>query len=231
MVARVRVSDERGFTLTELLVAMSVGIVVLLAAFTVLDRSFSASSQIADRSDALQRGRLAMDLVTRQLRSQVCLGTSSDPIVAASNDSVTFYADLSDGTQQVQRRTLTYSPSADTLTQSVIHGAGTYPNLSFNSPPATETLLTNMEPIMDGSTARPVFRYYGYKAGGALGDLEPLSAPLSPANLSRVAVIKVGFRSFAARRLNDDSNSVVIEDDVYVRLADPNNLAEGPVCI
>ena len=39
----------------------------------LLDRSFTASGQIADRQDALQRGRQAMELMTRQLRSQVCV--------------------------------------------------------------------------------------------------------------------------------------------------------------
>ena len=84
--ARRRASDERGFTIIELMVAMSVGMVVLLAAFMLLDRSFTASGQIADRQEALQRGRQAMELITRQLRSQVCVvvppaTTFSPPVV------------------------------------------------------------------------------------------------------------------------------------------------------
>jgi prepilin-type N-terminal cleavage/methylation domain-containing protein len=227
---RPRLSDERGFTLTELLTAMLIGMIVLLAAFMVLDRSFSASGQIADRSDALQRGRQAMDLMTRQLRSQVCLGKTNAPIVAGSDTSVSFYGDLSDGTTNVQRRTLTWDPTTKTITQSVIPGAGTYPDLTFTGAATTRELLTNVERIMDGSTPRPIFRYYGYVAGTTNGSLEPLASPLSTANLSRVAVIKIGFRTFPFKSLTNDANSVVLEDDVYARVAIPTSPEDGPLC-
>lgn len=89
--------DERGFALTELLVAMTVGLIVLLAAFLLLDRAHSASREISDRQDAVQRGRQATEYLTRQIRSQVCLGNTTEPITHGSADQVTFYADLSDG--------------------------------------------------------------------------------------------------------------------------------------
>jgi len=73
--------DQRGFTLVELLTAISIGMIVLMAAFMVLDRTISASGQIADRSEALQRGRQAMSTITRELRSAVCVGNTF-PIIA-----------------------------------------------------------------------------------------------------------------------------------------------------
>lgn len=232
VVARRPHDDERGFTLIELLVAMSVGLIILFAAFTLLDRSFAASGQIADRTDALQRGRQAMDLMTRELRSQVCVGASNLPMVAGTDNSVTFYADLSDGSKPIQKRTLTWDSAARTITESVVNGAGTYPNLTFTGTSTTATLLEKADRIMDGSTPRPVFRYYGYKVGVGVpvGTLEQLAAPLSTADLRRVAVIKIGFRAFPDRKIDNDRNSTVIEDDVYVRVADPNNVAAGPQC-
>jgi prepilin-type N-terminal cleavage/methylation domain-containing protein len=80
---RVHASGERGFTLVEMLVAMSIGVVILLAAFTLLDRSFTTSAQIADRQEGLQRGRQAMELITRQLRSQVCGGAAGHHLLRA----------------------------------------------------------------------------------------------------------------------------------------------------
>jgi prepilin-type N-terminal cleavage/methylation domain-containing protein len=231
---RLRLADERGFTLPELLVAMSVGLIVLLAAFMLVDRTFSASGQIADRSDALQRGRQAMELMTRQLRSQVCVGEADRPIVSASGNSVSFYADLSDS-NRVQLRTLSYNPTTRRITQAIIAGAGTYPDLTFTSPPSTTILLTRVEPVMDGTAPRAIFRYYGYDSTGALQLLgPPPSSPQSalPATaVGRVAVIKVGFRSFADRNLTRDADSTVIENDVYVRIADPEQLEEGPQCM
>jgi prepilin-type N-terminal cleavage/methylation domain-containing protein len=223
-------SDERGFTLTELLTAMLIGMIVLLAAFMVLDRSFSASGQIADRSDALQRGRQAMDLMTRQLRSQVCLGKTNAPIVSGSDTSVSFYGDLSDGSTNVQRRTLSWDSTTKRITQSIVPGVGTYPSLTFTGTATNTVLLTNVEQILDGSTPRAMFRYYGYVPGTTNGTLEPLASPLSTANLSRVAVIKVGFRTFPFKSMTNDSNSVVLEDDVYARVAIPTSPEDGPLC-
>lgn len=229
---RPRISDERGFSLTELLVALFIGMIVLLASFMLLDRTISASGQIADRTEALQRGRLAMDLITRQLRSQVCVGNTV-PMAAGTDTSVTFYADLSDasGSTPIKKRTLSYDTATDTISESVVTGAGTYPALTFTGAATTTPLLTKVEQIMDGSTARPVFRYYGYTVGSTNGSLDLLSTPLSAASLSRVALIKVGFRAFAARTVMDDKNSAVLEDDVYVRVLTATDFNNGPRCI
>jgi prepilin-type N-terminal cleavage/methylation domain-containing protein len=227
---RRRLSDERGFSLPELLMAMFVGMVVLMAAFMLLDRTISASGQVADRTEALQRGRLSMDLITRQLRSQVCVGVTP-PIVSGTDDSVSFYADLSDGTQPIKQRTLTFDSTTDTITESVVTGAGTYPALTFTSAAVTAPLLTKVRQILDGATPRAVFRYYGYTVGGAVGALQQLAAPLSATDLKRVALIKVGFRAFAVRTILNDADSAVLEDDVYVRVAVPTDIQDGPECI
>jgi prepilin-type N-terminal cleavage/methylation domain-containing protein len=235
---RLHLNDERGFTLTELLVAMTVGTVLLLAAFMLLDRSFTASGEIADRTDSLQRGRLTMERLTQQLRSQVCLGEDNAPIVAGTGYSVSFYADLSDGTRPIQLRTLTYDPTTRSITQSIVQGSGTYPDLTFTSPATTTTLLSKVDPIMEGTTERAPFRYYGFRAGAPAGDLELLGPPagspgtaLASDTLDRVAVIKLGFRVFPDRSISDHRNSTVLENDVYVRVADPTRIEEGPRCM
>jgi prepilin-type N-terminal cleavage/methylation domain-containing protein len=230
---RPSISDERGFTLPELLVAMFIGLIVLMASFMLLDRSFSASGQIADRSEALQRGRITMDLITRQLRSQVCLGNTV-PMVSGTDLSVTFYADMTDGSTPIKKRTLTYNTTTDTITESVVPGAGTYPTLTFTGAATNTSLLTKVEQILDGTpptTPRPIFRYYGYTVGGTTGQLDLLPTPLSTASLSRVALIKVGFRAFAARTLTNDKDAAVLENDVYVRVTTATDFQNGPRCI
>ena len=107
MPARVH-NDESGYSLTELLVAMSVGLIVLFAAFLLLDTANSTSASIASRQDAVQRGRAAMEIVTRQVRSQVCLGNATEPITFGDPNTVTFYADLADGSKNVERRKITF---------------------------------------------------------------------------------------------------------------------------
>ena len=224
-----RLSDERGFTLIELLVAMVIGLVVLMAAFMVLDRTISASGQVADRSEALQRGRQAMELVSRQLRSQVCVGNTK-PIISASDNSISFYADMSDGTTPIKQRTLSYSSTTDIITESVVTGSGTYPTLTFTGTATSTPLLTKVKQIQD-TGLRPIFRYYGYQTGTTNGTLVQLTAPLSASDLGRVALIKVGFRAFANRPISNDKDSAVLENDVYTRTAVPTQLQGAPECI
>ncbi len=231
---RPRLRDEGGFSLIELLTAISIGLLILFAAFGLLDRTISASGQIADRSEALQRGRQAMQLITRQLRSQVCVGTAT-PIVSASDLSVSFYADLTDGTpaNPIKQRTLTYSVATDTITETVTPSAGTYPALTFTGTATSTPLLTKVKQILEnnGTTLRPIFRYYGYQTGTTNGTLVQLTAPLSATDLKRVALSKVGFRSFAQRPISNDDDSTTLEDDVYTRTAVPTQLQGAPECL
>jgi prepilin-type N-terminal cleavage/methylation domain-containing protein len=227
--------DQRGFTLVELLTAISIGMIVLMAAFMVLDRTISASSQIADRSEALQRGRQAMTIITRELRSAVCVGNTV-PIIAGSDTSVTFYADLTDGTSvanPIKQRQLSWSSTTNTITETVTPSAGTYPALTFTGTATSTPLLTNVQQILDppSNTPRAIFRFYGYQTGTTNGTLVQLGTPLSSTDLGRVALVKVGFRSFAARPISNDKNSTVLEDDVYTRTSVPTELQGAPECI
>ena len=227
--------DQSGFTLVELITAISIGMIIILAAFMVLDRTISASSQIADRSDALAQGRQAMSTITRELRSAVCVGNTF-PIVAGTNSSVTFTADLTDGvsvTNPIKQRQLSWNSTTGTLTETVTPSTGTYPNLMFNGTTTSVQLLSKVDQILDqpGNVPRAMFRFYGYQTNTTNGTLVQLAAPLSATDLGRVAVIKVGFRSFAARPISNDKNSAVLEEDVYTRSAVPTQLQGAPECI
>jgi len=228
--------DQRGFTLVELLTAISIGMIVLMAAFMVLDRTISASGQIADRSEALSRGRQAMSTITRELRSAVCVGNTF-PVIAGTDNSVTFYADLTDDgptiTNPIKQRQLSWSSTTNTITETVTPSAGTYPALTFTGTATSTPLLTNVQQILDppSNTPRAIFRFYGYQTGTTNGTLVQLTTPLSSTDLGRVALVKVGFRSFAARPISNDKNSAVLEDDVYTRTAVPTQLQGAPECI
>jgi type II secretory pathway pseudopilin PulG len=224
--------DESGFTLVELLTAMSIGIVILMAAFLLLDRATSVSQELSDRQDALQRGRHAMELVVRQLRSQVCLGNETEPITVGTDSLVTFYADLSDGSRPVEQRRIRYHAASKTLFEDIYVGTGIYPALTFPSTPTrTHVLAAGVEPIIDSGTPRPILRYYAFREGGAPGDLMRLPTPLTGADAIRTVMVKVGFVVLPDRRRPRDRDATTLESDIYVRLADPSTPSEGPRCI
>jgi hypothetical protein len=233
LVKRLR-SDESGFTLPELITAMGIGMVVILAAFMLLDRAVSGSSKLVDRQDASQRGRLAMELITRQLRSQVCLG-DGQPITAGNENGLTFYANLSTNADAAERRTLRYIVAEKAIYEDLYTGAGTFPDLTFSSSPTrTRLLVRPVVPAKDGTVARPMFRYYKYRIGGTPGELTQLASPLSAADAPEVVMIKVAFQSLPTRKVERDAdveNATTFESDIYVRLADPTQPAEGPRCL
>ena len=149
---------------------------------------------------------------------------------------MTFYGSLSESATNVTRRTLTFDGSGvGSITESVITGVPNtvYPRMSFTGAATTTTLLTNVQQVQDGAPPvnRPVFKYYRYKAGLPKGDLELLGTPLAPADLQRVAVIKVAFSAFAAKPIAEDSDSTVLENDVFIRISDPTEVQEGPQCV
>jgi prepilin-type N-terminal cleavage/methylation domain-containing protein len=221
-------ADQSGFTLPELLTAMVLGIIVLLAAALLLDTAVSRSNEVADRQDAIQRGRLAMEIVSRNLRSQVCL-KDQRPIVVGEDQRVSFYADLSE-TDAVQLRTIRYAAIPKRLEEDLVAGTGTFPDLTFPGPASTKWILEGVQPV----SGVPMFRYYGYKVGGTPGELELLPTPLSLSNRQRVVLIKVAFVALPTRTLATNTtgeDSTTFETDVYVRLADPTKPLEGPRCL
>jgi prepilin-type N-terminal cleavage/methylation domain-containing protein len=227
-------SDQGGFSLPELLVAMVVGMIVLLSAAFLLDNAVSKSNQIADRQEANQRGRLAMERVTRDLRSQVCL-KDQRPITIAEDQRVSFYASLSSNPDTADLRTITYSATTKKIVQDIVPGVGTFPDLTFPGPGTQNLLLEGAQPAKDAGVDRPMFRYYGYLATGTAGELQLLQpTPLSAADRQRVVLIEVAFNTLPTRTLAANTtarDSTTFESDVYVRLADPTKPLDGPRCI
>jgi prepilin-type N-terminal cleavage/methylation domain-containing protein len=224
-------SDQSGFTLVELVTAMTIGLVVLMAAFLLLDRATSVSQEISNRQEALQRGRLAMEKIVRDLRSQVCLGDEKEPITAADSNRITFYIDTSDGSKAVHQRTIRYDAATKNIYEDIYIGTGTYPDLVFGAPSQTRLLVSGVDPILDNGVARPVLRYYAFNIGGTPGDLRQLSAPLSTNDAISTVLVKIGFTVLPDRKVPKNREATTLESDIYVRIADPSRPLEGPQCI
>lgn len=233
---RHRLAAESGMTLIELVVGLSIGLVVTFASLAVLGRATTASHEIADRQEAVQRGRLAMETITRQLRSQVCLGDAAEPITYGDADTVSFYADLSDGSQNVTRRTLTFVPPAGQtpgrIAEEVRFGVGAYPSLTFPATADTSrVLLGGVTRAQSNGQPAPVFTYYAFQPGSPTGDLQQLPVPLSAADASRTIMVHVAFTTLPDRTRPRDADALTLQDNIYVRIADPTRPLEGPRCV
>ncbi|HYM57653.1 MAG TPA: hypothetical protein VES79_06785 [Solirubrobacteraceae bacterium] len=220
-----RFRAESGHTLMELVVAMSLGMGILLIAFALLDRSLGLSNEVGDRVDAVQRGRLAMDTITRQLRSQVCLG-AVPALVTAQADTVTFYSNLSDGSRPPEKHTLTFDSATGTLEQTALVGTGFPPATSFLGTPRRNVLLNRAA----RNGASPVFSYYGFDTASPPKAVAPLTAPLSALDRERTARIEISFVSRPTRATTTNNRAAVLTDEIFVRSADPNDPAPVPKC-
>ena len=130
-----RLRSQAGFTLPELIVAMAIGMATVLAVYAILDTSIKQSNNIAGRVNATQRGRIAMDVITRQLRSQVCYSATVPAVVSGTDDAVKFHVDLSDGSKAIEQHEIVFNPTAGTLVEKVWPGQGsplTFPTQTVN---------------------------------------------------------------------------------------------------
>lgn len=220
---------QDGFTLVELLTAMTIGTVVLLAAFSLVDMAMSAQAETENRIDATQRGRQAMEQVTRGLRSQLCPSVGGAPIEVAEGNRVKFYSSLvSDqrGSVQLQKRVLTYEPVAGPtrgrLVERVYSNKGTEAAPVWNDTPAndvpdrTHVIADRISPV--GAT--PVFRYWRYDpavAAGSPASLVQLPGPVAAADLPVIVQVQVAFDAWSVGRRSADRVRVPLDSRVQAR--------------
>jgi type II secretory pathway pseudopilin PulG len=230
---RPRLSDERGFTLVELLVTGSLGVLILGSATLITIGAARHNVEVADRTDATQRGRLAMERAVQVIRSQTCTNYSSYPVSYAGANKLVFAVDLSDGSKLPVQHTIEYVPATRTFSDLTAPGLATTP-LSFSSTRSTFFSVT----AIDADTTGAVFHYYAYPAAATAGTalepsvelVPPAGGTLSATNLGRIARIDIRFLATGTTRDTDD---IVAEmsDRVFVRIADPNQPAAfDPSC-
>jgi Tfp pilus assembly protein PilW len=232
--SRFRAQD--GFTLAEVLVAATVGFVVLAATLGLLESSLRLDNGVMAKTDAQQRGRLAMDRITQELRSQVCLNLTTPAVLptVSTADSVTFYSDFGqDNTKPPMKRTITFNPTTGDISETRVQGKGPDGGpFTFDDAATNQVIFENATRVVEADkSVRPFLKYFAYQTvGGVLGTTQELSPPLNAAGAARVARIEI---SVTARPTGakDSKNATDIKDEISVRHADPNLTVPDPQCV
>jgi type II secretory pathway pseudopilin PulG len=223
--------DERGYSLIELLVATSIGVGVLLGAFTLSSAFLHAQTRVSDRSESIARGRTAMEQIVQQLRSQVCLGPGYPAITYGDGSRITFYGDLANSTFTPEQRDLTYS--GGTLTERVYPGTptGAQPPFTFARTPSRTRVVLNRMQLQ--RTARgvdvPFFRFYSFDGNDPIRPSRLLTTPLSANDAQRVVQVSVSYAALPSRGAGTIPEPFTA--NVYVRTADPTDPDHSPLCI
>jgi len=230
-----RLRSQSGFTLVEMLVAATVGSVVMLAVFSLLDNSLKQSTGVNARIDSTQRGRNAMEIVTRELRSQVCFGIgAATPVTLTYADQykVTFYGFSGSGAFKPDRRTLWWDTNSNSLKETIEAGVGT-PVTSFAAG-TTRVIATEIVPTKTSGVSNPIFTYERQN-GTAFSSTSPVAA----ASVPLISVIKVAFQTNTGVVGAQSANTNTVQNtqtsyqgQVFARTADPNGLSgtTDPTC-
>jgi hypothetical protein len=223
-------------TLMELMTAISIGMVVMFAMFALLDGTVRMNTGMMSKTDAMQRGRIAMDIMTQELRSQVCLENLAGPAIVpgATSETVEFYSDFSEGDGTVpptKRRLSRDAATGDVTTAVYLSKDGKLepgPN-DFNTAPSQTLMRLEHTGLQRdaGNNEIPFLRYYAYewvdvgdgtKRPEATLELVP---PIDANEARRVARIDV---TLVAQPLGsrDRTKGVDLNDQVMARHSDPN---------
>ncbi len=94
-----RLQDPTGFTILEVLVAMSMFLIVLYAVYTVYDVGEANYQKSSRRWDVQSQARVALERMGREIRMAGYASPTkvTDPVVIATNDTISIHADV-DGT-------------------------------------------------------------------------------------------------------------------------------------
>jgi prepilin-type N-terminal cleavage/methylation domain-containing protein len=221
-----RSRQQSGFTVVELLVAMAVLGVVAVGAMTLIEVVMRQGRGVIDRTESAQRGRLVLDQMTRQIRSQVCPTATTKGLVGATPNALTFYTDLSDGSTAAApvKRKLEYDAPSKSIVQYSYKPDGTTVD-------SRRVLLQNVAPATDPEEpAKParLFSYYAY-LDDATGGLQSLADTPVAADVPRIAVVKVNL-GVHPHATSDSKAMTALNDRVVLRNADPNATNNDPTC-
>jgi hypothetical protein len=237
MIKRLRAED--GMTLPEVLIAATIGFVVLAATMGLLESTLRLTGGVMAKTDAMQRGRLAMDRLTQELRSQVCLNLTTPAILGgkvSTADSVTFYSDFGKGNLNVppKKRTITFDAAAGTISESIVDGAGPAGGpYTYTGTPSRQGVFEGASRVVKNGTPVPFLQYFAYEETGnppVLRTTQVLTPPLDDAPAARVARIEISFNA-RPTGAKDATNATDVVDQVTVRHADPNLTVPDPMCV
>ncbi|HVY78497.1 MAG TPA: hypothetical protein VG898_08335 [Solirubrobacterales bacterium] len=226
---RLKLADERGTTLAELVVGMGLGMIVLTALTMVIIVSMHASARVSARVHATQNARISLAKVIEELHS-ACVVPKFAPILAGSSGTLLNFshAPASEGAaaaaKPIRSELLLDGTS---LVQTDYPSLGTTPPSFSEEAIGTQTLATNIVPT---SPTTPIFRYFKYSQGELV---ELPQKELDATEASSVIQVKVAFTGLPTTgSTTDKSVGASVENSAMLRLTPPSFRKEAgsPPC-
>lgn len=234
-----RARAEAGFTLMELIAGLAIGLVVSFATFAIIETTVHGQRRIADRVDAAQRGRTAVERLILELHSG-CVSPSVSPILASANGvnsdawNVVFVSGMGSGaTLNPVEHVL--SLSGGTLLDTSYPQLTKVPALAptdwrFSATASGQhVLLTNIAAQYSPVGGTRIFQYYGYQnpanpQANSLQNAAAMTTPLVATNGAAnqdatVAMVTIALRVGPTSGSTVADRSQTLSDGVVLRLS------------
>lgn len=216
---RIRLHDEEGTTLVELLVGMGMGMVVLAGLATVLIVTLHGNARIDARVEATDNASVVMTRIIAELHS-ACVEPTVAPIQPGSTETTLkfthgSYGTTSGGTAAASEpKTLTeitYSEAEHTLSE---RDQSSEPRI----------LLSNVSPI-SSPKLEPIFTYWKYENGALAEEKLPATAPggLSINSAAETILVKIAFQAAPrSEPVRDAGADTAVHNSATLRLTPPS---------
>lgn len=170
--------DNRGFTLLELIVAMSIFALFATATAWLLITGIRSNSIIWDQLSTQSDGRRVLREVVDDVRRAESSSIGSYPIVTAGEYELTFYSNIDSDTERERVR---FWLDNTVLKKGTIHPTG----LPLSYPTSSEEVVTIANFVVNEQKNTPLFTYFDETYTGT-------STPLAqPVNVTNVNVVHV----------------------------------------
>lgn len=169
---------ERGFGMTELVVAVAISVIIIIVVTGFARSMVQLAGSAESLALATLESRNLLRVVVSELRSTIPSAQGSYPIESAATSSIVFYADI-DGDEVADRVRYFYDYSGGYLKRGLIVASGTPPVYT-----GEESISTLVSGVLN-SPSLPVFEYYD---GNYAGTSTPLATPI---NITEVRMVKV----------------------------------------
>jgi prepilin-type N-terminal cleavage/methylation domain-containing protein len=168
---------QKGFTLIEVLVTMSIFIVLIFGATAMLSDIFTNQKQQLQSLSNIDQARAATFKFTNEIRDAVTGSDGAYPLNLATSSQIIFYSSFGSGNGIINR--IRYYVSGNVLYRGVVSPAGS---------PLAYDLSSEKTSQVQASLANENFPVFSYYDGNYDGSGNALSQPI---NINNVRFVKI----------------------------------------
>jgi prepilin-type N-terminal cleavage/methylation domain-containing protein len=174
--------NDGGFTLVELLVAMTILGFVLAGVYQGLNNLTSTATEAEERIVNLDEARILMATVTKDLRTATRLESTASPFVYADQRKIIFHANINTNTGP-NLVTVFVDGTNQFVEQTVTPNSGSCPSCTYTGTGTTRVVGR----WIANPTSQPIFRFFD---GTNVEVAAPLSDPLEAGDPTELAVLR-----------------------------------------